>query len=515
MIAEDQADVVAFLGDPRSHGSTDPVEIIRTHISEIFLVGDRAFKMKRAVKLPYVDFSTFTLRQEACQEEVSLNRMTAPGLYLGVRYITREGDGRLAFDGEGPRVEPVVEMVRFAQESLFDRMAVDGALTPDLMTATARAIARFHRSAPVVSSKTGSQNISAVLDINEAGFRTSNVFTSEQVAQICDLFRLRLDTHRDVMDRRAEAGKIRRCHGDLHLRNICFFDDEPRLFDCIEFNPQIAISDVLYDVAFLLMDLWHRGLPDLANLVANRYLDEGQDDDGFCLLPFFMATRAAVRAHVTATQASEAEPASAAKLAEEARSYYRLAIALLDEPSIEFVAIGGLSGSGKTTLAEFLAPHLGAPPGARIIESDRVRKSMHGVSAETRLPPAAYRPEVSKQVYGELAWRAAMILEQGCSVVVDGVFQRQGDRQAIGRAGAPAHVPFLGVWLEADPQLLWQRVAARHAGPSDADIAVLARQLDRQPSEVDWMHLDAARPIEENCAIILGALKTRPIASVQ
>jgi aminoglycoside phosphotransferase family enzyme/predicted kinase len=504
VIIEDQSAVIAFLSAPAAYGLVEPIEVIRTHISEVFLAGGRAYKMKRAVRLPYVDFSTIELRLEACQDEVSLNSLTAPDLYLGIRRITRDSDGRLVLDGAGDLVEVVVEMVRFEQEALFDRMATDGRLTLPLLTATARAIAGFHRSAPVISSGTGSNNMANVLAINEAGFRTSQIFDADEVSRITALFRHRLEEHAQILDRRSEAGRIRRCHGDLHLRNICLFEGKPRLFDCIEFNLQIASTDVLYDLAFLLMDLWHRGDRMRANWVMNRYLDETQEEDGFCLLPFFMATRAAVRAHVTATQASEAEGAAASALAAEARSYYELALSLLQKAPARLVAIGGLSGSGKSSLADALASVVGAAPGARVLESDRIRKALHDVPAETRLPPAAYRPEVSQKVYAEMAWRAAVILGQGGCAVVDAVFERHDERRKVERTADEAGVPFLGAWLEAEPLLLWERVSSRSGGASDANTEVLAQQLERRPRDIDWLHLDAGRAIDENVALLLS-----------
>jgi uncharacterized protein len=280
------------------------------------------------------------------------------------------------------------------------------------MTRTARMIARSHRDAPVVHAGTGAANLTGVLDINRAGFATSHVFRANEVEPLDAAFRTALSRHAITLNQREAAGKVRRCHGDLHLRNICMLEDEPCLFDCIEFNDQIATVDVLYDIAFLLMDLWHRSFPGLANLVVNRYLDETDNEDGFALLPFLMAVRAAVRAHVTATQVEESGDPSG-KLSGAARAYFDLAADLLREHPARLVAIGGLSGSGKTTVAEALAAHVGAPPGARIVESDRIRKALHGVPPETRLPDKAYQPEVSERVYREMAWRAALILAEG------------------------------------------------------------------------------------------------------
>jgi hypothetical protein len=504
MIVEDQQAVQRFLADPATYGAAGPVEAIETHISRIFLVGNRAYKLKRAVKLPYVDFSTPQLRLATCLEEVRMNSSTAPGLYLGVKRITRQPSGALAFDGSGEPVDAVIEMTRFDQAALFDRMAVDGKLTPALMTAVARMVVAFHRQAPVVHASTGSANIAAVLDINEAGFATGSVFSPAEIGDLASRFRAAIARHAALLDRREMEGKVRRCHGDLHLRNICLLDGEPRLFDCIEFNEQIATTDVLYDLAFLLMDLWHRGFRDLANLVVNRYLDEADDEDGFALLPIFMAVRAAVRAHVTATQVAEASARSEGLVAE-ARSYFDLARSLLDPGAPRLIAIGGLSGSGKSTIAEALAPHVGAPPGARIIESDRVRKALHGVSAETRLPATAYQAEVSEHVYAEMARRAGLILAAEGTVVADAVFDRRGDRERIARVADEQTAPFAGIWLQADSETLRRRVAARRSGASDADLEVLSRQLQRAPN-VEWLQVDAGRPAAEVVAEVLRAL---------
>lgn len=502
MLVEDQVAAATLLMDPDVHGIASPVEAIETHISRIFLAGDRVYKMKRSVRLPYVDFSTPTLRLAACEKEVELNSKTAPGLYVGVRHITREPDGKLGFDGTGELIDAVVEMVRFDQANLLDKMAVAGDLTPVLMTAVARMIVQYHRGAPVIHIGSGSSNLAGVLDINEAGFATSGVFGEAEIDAFGKAFRVALDRHSELLDRREVAGKVRRCHGDLHLRNICLFDAEPRLFDCIEFNDRMASIDVLYDLAFLLMDLWHRGFPELANLVMNRYLDEADDEDGFVLLTFFMAVRAAVRAHVTATQVEEGSIDSD-KLIDEARSYFGLARALLQEKPPRLIAIGGLSGSGKTTVAEALAAHVGAPPGARIVESDRIRKAMHGVPAETKLPGKAYRPEVSARVYREMAWRAGLILAEGGAVVADAVFDRPTDRDRIEKAARERGLPFLGVWLEADPVVLWQRVNERKGGSSDATVDILSRQLQRTANQIGWRRVDGERrPVDITTELI-------------
>lgn len=464
MNSDGQTDAISFLTDPATHGVAGPVEAMETHISRIFLVGKRAYKMKRAIRLPYADFTTPELRLATCRKEVELNAETAPELYLGARRLTRKADGTLEFDGAGELIEAVVEMERFEQSALFDRMAADGKLTPELMTETAREILKSHRVAPIVHSGSGAANIEGVLDINRAGFATSQVFSASEVEALDARSRSVLTEKTSLLDARETAGKVRRCHGDLHLRNICL-------------------------------------------LVANCYLDEADDESGFILLPFFMAIRATVRAHVTATQATEGDRADI--LATEARSYFDLASNLLAERPVWLVAIGGLSGSGKTTIAEALAAHVGAPPGARIVESDRVRKVMHGVTPETRLPETAYRPEVSHRVYREMAWRANLNLAAGGSVVADAVFDRMVDRNRIEHVAESHGLPFQGIWLEAAPDLLWRRVERRKGGPSDATVDVLERQLQRGMGATTWRRLNAARPPQDVVFEILSKMESR------
>ncbi|MET3614853.1 aminoglycoside phosphotransferase family enzyme/predicted kinase [Rhizobium aquaticum] len=501
MITDDQKAVTSFLSDASSYGLTGPVEVMETHISRIFLVADRAFKMKRAVELPYVDFSTPALRVAACEKERILNARTTQELYLGVRQIYRSADGQLSFEAPGEVVDAVVEMKRFDQSALFDRMAMEGELTPALMTEVARMVAAFHAGVPA-AAESGAANILGVLDINRAGFATSTVFSDEEQAAIDNLFREWLEIIALHLDRRAEAGKVRLCHGDLHLRNLCLLDAKPRLFDCIDFNDRIATVDVLYDLAFLVMDLWHRGLKDHANLVANRYCDAAGEEEGFALLPFFTALRAAVRAHVTATQAEGA--GGDARLSASARSYYDLAMQTLKQAPPRLIAIGGFSGSGKSTVADGLAAHLGPPPGARLIESDRVRKALNGVSPETRLDASAYSPEMAARVYAEMARRAGTVLTAGASVVADAVHDRAERRAAIEEAAQEASVPFTGIWLDAPADILRARVAARPSGQSDATPDVLEKQLARGGGDLTWQRVDATRPVDAVIEEIVG-----------
>ncbi|SDL69650.1 AAA family ATPase [Aliiruegeria lutimaris] len=502
--ADNQAAVTAFLANPETHGSTEPVEVIETHISKVFLAGDRAFKLKRAVDLPYAHFGTPQLRLETCEKEVALNAPNAPGMYLGVRTITINDMGELSFGGKGSLVDSVVEMVRFDQDALFDPMAVAGKLTAPLLSDLARSIAHIHKAAPVVRASGGADNIAGVLDINRAGFATSHVFSDAEVDAFDAAFRHRLERHAETLDARERSRWVRRCHGDLHLRNICMFKGEPTLFDCIDFNDQIATVDVLYDLAFLLMDLWHRGFRDFANLVANRYFDASGSNWGYEVLPFFMAVRAAVRAHVTATFAEHATE-DQERQQRIAREYFEMGCEILNARPAGVLAICGLSGSGKTTVAAALAPEFGAPPGARIVSSDRTRKATLGFPAENALPEEAYRTEVSDEVYRQVAATTASLATSGASAIAEAVFDRAERRKAL--EIAVAEQSFTGIWLSANPNTLKRRVEDRPKGISAAGLPVLDKQLKYDIGPQDWNEISSEAPLADIVSSILGCTR--------
>jgi len=502
-----QAEVRAFLAGPAGLQALGQpgaaVQTVRTHISWIVLAGDRACKLKRAVRLPYVDFSTPQRRLRACLHELELNRRTAPALYLRVRRITREPGGGLAFDGAGELVDAVLEMVRFDGDLLLDRVARRGGLTPALAEALALRVARFHADAQPTEAD-GAAPLAAVLDLNERAFAQAPAFAPQEAAALNRSLRGALDRLAPLLRRRAAAGRVRHCHGDLHLGNICLVDGEPTLFDCIEFDDALATIDVLYDLAFLLMDLRRLGRAQIANFVFNRYLDETGDTDGLAALPFFMALRAAIRAHVTAQRIAPGPEGE--ETAERAAAYVALGRELLEPAPAGLVAIGGFSGSGKSTVAAAVADRLGPAPGARVLSSDRVRKRMHGVAAQRRLPAAAYRPEVSQAVYEAMAEQAAGVLAQGHAVVMDAVFDREPMRALARQCAARLGLPFAGVWLQAPRPVLAGRIATRRNDPSDATVDVLQSQLARAGDTPAWTPVAADAPADEVARRVLAAL---------
>jgi uncharacterized protein len=486
---DDQRAVIAFLERGESYGRPDAApRRIDTHISIVFLVGDRVYKLKRAVQFSFVDYRDLAARARFCRAEFELNRRTAPALYLGVCAISRDETGALRWGEEGTVLDWVVEMRRFDESDLFDRMARAGRLDAALMRELADAIAAFHDAAEPAPDFGGAASMRALIDDNhrylEAGAPPLPRAAVEDLraSSLAALGRVGAQ-----LDRRRDAGQVRRCHGDLHLRNICLFAGAPTLFDCIEFSDEIACIDVLYDIAFLLMDLEHRGLRPLASAVFNRYLDRAPEEDGLAALPLLLSIRAAIRAKV----ALAAREAGAGTEAGEALAYLDLARALLRPARPRLIAVGGLSGSGKSTLAAALAPDLAPAPGARVIRSDVLRKTLIQVAPETRLPPSAYTAAVNARVYDALRARALATLAAGYSAIVDATFLDAGQRADIAAAAAEAGVPFAGLWLDAPQPVLGNRVDARTGDASDADRAVLTRQLEAESGPIAWPRIDA------------------------
>jgi aminoglycoside phosphotransferase family enzyme/predicted kinase len=511
MAAGDQNAVIDFLSRGASYGRPDETpRRIDTHISIVFLVGDRVFKLKRAVRFSFLDFSDLGARERYCRAELALNRRTAPELYLAVRAITRKPDGGLEWDGAGEALDWVVEMQRFDERDLFDRMATEGRLTPPLMVRLADAIAQFHQEAERVDGFGGAQGIDEVIEDNHANLVAAAPPLDRR--HIDDLRRAQRDALgrvRNLLDKRRADGKVRRCHGDLHLRNICLFKGEPTLFDCIEFGDAFASTDVLYDLAFLLMDLEHRGLRHLANIVFNRYLDRTDEIAGLAALPLFLAVRAAVRAKVAAASlAVHKEKAMA-----DANAYLDLAHSLLRPGSPHLIAIGGLSGTGKSTVALGLASDFAPAPGARVIRSDVLRKTLMQVAPETRLSASAYTPAVNEQVYRRSRAEARAALGAGYTVILDATFIDPKQRNDLVEAARAANVRFTGLWLTAPAAVLEQRVKGRHGDASDADHAVLMRQLAAETGGIDWAAVDASGSPAASLAAARQALQRLTITT--
>ncbi|MFL9827611.1 AAA family ATPase [Rhodoplanes sp. SY1] len=503
-----QVDVLAFLADPATHGGIVPVRI-DTHAASVFLAGDRALKIKRAVRFPFLDFSTLEKRRAACAAELVANRPFAPELYAGVVAITREPDGRLALDGPGTPVEWAVKMRRFDETRTLDRLADAGAITPAIVEPLGPIVAAAHARAPVVAAAPWIAALGAYVEQNADAFAPRpDLFDRAAAAALTARSRAALDRLRPLLEARGHAGLVRRGHGDLHLGNIALIDGRPVPFDALEFDDTVASGDVLYDLAFLLMDFWERDLPWAANRVLDRWLAETgrpADLDALAALPLFLSLRAAIRAKVTAAKPAPPDRAAARDAA--AQKYFRLACGLIDPPPPVLVAVGGLSGTGKSQAARRIARDLLPVPGAVVLRTDVLRKALAGVDEHTPLPAEAYTPEATARVYATLVAEAARVLAAGHSVVADAVFAREGERDAIAAVAATARVGFFGAFLEADLATREARVNGRARDASDADAAVARHQETYELGRLDgWARIDASGTPADTMAALRAAL---------
>ena len=490
----DQSAVFSFLGDADAYGVAGPVKRIDTQNAVVFLAGDDVYKVRRAIRLPFLDFSTLEKRRAACEAEIEVNRENAPRIYLDVAPITRQGE-TLEIGGAGEVVEWATHMHRFDENATLDRIAERDGLTSEFVRRLAHAIRLSHERAPTRDGERATRSLSTYLDQNEAVFAARpDLFDPARAAALAREAREALAAVRPLLLARGERGYVRRCHGDLHLRNIAVVDGEPVLFDAIEFDPDIATGDILYDLAFALMDLWERDLRPAANLLLASYLslsDEPQFS-GLAALPIFMSIRAAIRAKVEAANIAHLTGAEQTREKEAARRYFLFAEAFLKPAPARLVAIGGLSGTGKSALAAALAPEIGRAPGAAVLRSDVERKHLFAVEETTRLPDEAYGAAANRETYARLARKAGLALRAGHSVVIDAVHSHAREREATARLADDLGVAFVGLWLEAPLGLRLRRVGARARDASDADARILAAQTAAPLVETGWSALDAA-----------------------
>lgn len=466
-IPDEQAEVAAFLTELAGRPAR------QTHISAVFIGADTVWKLKKAVRMPFLDFSTLAAREHFLRRELELNRRAAPSLYRDVVPIGRRPDGSLAL-GVAPAVDFVLRMARVPDGDFLDEIAERGALTPDLLDRLGDCVAAYHADSPVVD---GWDLAAGMLRITEGNHRS---------ALAAGLPGDEVTAWRDGMVAAIEARhgwfagrQARRCHGDLHLGNICLWDGKPVPFDALEFDEALATIDPAYDLGFLLMDLDRRVNRAAANRVMNRYTARTADL-AMAGYPVFLSQRAFIRAHVMRSMGRE-----------EWRGYLDAALDYLQPAPPLVLAIGGLQGTGKSTLARALAPDFGAAPGAVIVRSDEIRKRLFGMEPESRLPADAYSNSANTATNRAVRDTVVAVATAGHAVIADTTFLDPRVRADLEAAVRAAGVPFLGVWLQAPLAVLEARVAAREGDASDATVTVLRHAAERDLGPGDWLAVDA------------------------
>jgi len=477
-----QDDLIAAIASGAATGDSQPLRRLDTHMSRVFLAPGRVYKLKRSLRHPFCDMTSLEARRLACEAELAVNQTLAPDLYEAVLPVTRTPEGAVRIDGNGKVVDWVVAMRRFPNGALLRDMADAGHLEAVLIRDAVTAVAGFHAGQAAVSEAGHAVDyrriIAGLRDTEAAG--AAELGMTPASAPLFDALERELARVAPRIEARRRNGWVRRGHGDLHLANICVFQEKITPYDALEFDPALATADVIYDIAFLLMDLRARGLDSLANEAMNHYWNTlDQPEEALALLPFFMALRAAVRMAVSV---------EAGALADAAR-YRSLSRELLHPSKPILLAVGGLSGAGKSTLAASIAPELPGVCGARVLRTDALRRSDAQLGVGERLDPGAYQHQGRARIYRLLAERAREALHAHTSVVADGTFQEDTARAAI--EGVAHDADFLAFWLDVPAQTRIVRVAQRRGDISDATPEIALHQVEPAHLGEAWRRIVA------------------------
>jgi len=482
---------ISALLEPRAYPHpVESCELIETHISWVILTGEFAYKIKKPVNLGFLDFSTLEKRLFYCREELRLNRRLAAGIYLDVVAITGAPEQPVITalpDRKNQIIDYAVKMQQFPQQAQLDRMLLKGELRAEHLDAFARRISDFHQQVDVADETTkygGPEQVCKPVQENFEQIR-DQIDVQKYVLILDELEQWggsEFKILKPIFEQRKQGGFIREGHGDMHLRNLAWINNEPVLFDCIEFNPELRWIDVISDIAFLVMDLQDRQQTQLAQRFLNQYLEHTGDYAGIAVLPYYLFYRAMVRAKVDAIRAGQAGISRDEKVEakKDLAGYLELAQSYTRRATPELIITRGLSASGKTTITQTLLEQL---PAIRI-RSDVERKRLSGLkanqSAKAEVGKGLYTSSVTERTYGKLAELAEKILDAGYSVIVDATFLNNSYIKQFKMIATRKQVPFLILQFSASEQTLEQRIINREQGASDADLAVLEQQLKQR-----------------------------------
>lgn len=510
-------DLLLRLSDPSCFpGSPASVEIRQTHLSVVCLAGPEVYKLKKPVRFSFVDFSTADLRRHFCEEEVRLNRRLCPEVYLGVVPLYQDPDGLWSFRPSPGAVvvDHAVHMRRLPEERLLSNLLEHGSVAPSDVVRLAGIMARFHQASPrdaaTLAAGGPESKIDAILGNFEAiESLADTMFPGPLHPALERHVRREVDGLRPILQRRLEEGRVVDGHGDLHARNI-FLTEPPVIFDCIEFRPQFRCGDVATENAFLVMDLIHRGRPDLAKAYLDAYIEQTGDTGQRALMPALVSYRAMVRAKVGALAASSPDLSAPERAAEarEARRYLQLAAAAAVSSPPWLVVACGLPAAGKSWLLRALSARTGWPR----LATDHIRKELAGVAPESVLGEAFYSPEANERTYQELFRRAREALDHGLCVLLDANFRSRASRAEACKVARAAGARPILIWVRAPEPVTRSRLEARDEEPetsvSDAGTQVYEKLRDsfEAPDEREGMvlvELDGSDDAEANIDRIL------------
>lgn len=460
------------------HPVSEPIQLIQTHVSYVLLTGDYVYKLKKPVNFGFLDYSTLERRKHFCEEEIRMNQRGAAEIYLEVLPITQKGDHYQLSGTEEP-VEYTLKLRQFPQEALFSSLFERGELSEKLMEDLGRVVAKFHEKAPSDDYIRTFGEVDKIRDaIDENYQQTSKYIGGPQTQEHYEETQRFTDTffaeRQELFKSRVQNNWIRECHGDLHLRNICLWNDRILLFDCIEFNEPFRFVDVMFDIAYAVMDMDAGQRPDLGNAYLNTYVEQIGDWEGLQVLPLYLSRQAYVRAKVTSFLLDDSAVPAAQKEAAKATAtkYYQLAWEYTQPGKGQLILMSGLSGSGKSTVARHLARRWKAIH----IRSDAVRKHLGGVPLEEKGGAELYTAEMTQKTYKRLLELGVLLADQGYSVILDAKYDRQALRaEAIAQANVH-QLPLQIFHCTAPTEVLRERLDKRTGDIADATADLLAAQ---------------------------------------
>ncbi|GAB1541757.1 bifunctional aminoglycoside phosphotransferase/ATP-binding protein [Scytonema sp. NUACC21] len=464
------------------HEVTEPIQLIQTHISYVLLTGKYAYKVKKPMNFGFLDYSTLEKRQHFCYEELRLNQRAAAELYLEVFPVTLV-DEEYRLGGTGEPVEYVLKMLQFPEETLLSKMFKQGKLTEELVEELGRVVAQYHATKTVTNDYIRSfgevEQVRAAFDENYeqtekyiGGPQTREQF--EETKRYTDAFFIE---RRELFQNRIQNNQIRECHGDLHLGNICLWQDKLWLFDCIEFNEPFRFVDVMFDIAYAVMDLEAQQRIDLSNAYLNTYLEMTGDWEGLQVLPIYLSRQSYVRAKVTSFLLDDPSvpPEVKEEVTKTAATYYKLAWDYTKPRQGQVILMSGVSGSGKSTTARYLARHLGAIH----IRSDAVRKHLAGIPLSERGGDDVYTAEMTQKTYARLLELGILLATQGYTVILDAKYDRQQFRSQVLAQAQEHQLPIQIIQCTAPLEVLQKRLSERTGDIADATPDLLASQIQQ------------------------------------
>ncbi|MDB9314829.1 AAA family ATPase [Spirulina sp. CS-785/01] len=469
-----------------SHPVQEPIQMVQTHASYVFLTGQYAYKVKKSVDFGFFDYSTLEKRHHFLQEELRLNSVIAPDIYIEVLPIFEAGN-EFSLEGDESPVEYSLKMRQFPQACLLSEMYKKGTLNSDYMRELGEVVAQFHQQAKQSPEIQSYGTINAIKPAFDENYQQTEKYIGEfydmpvqtqqqyqETKQFTDSF---FSTKIDLLQDRKEGNFIRECHGDLHLKNICYWQNKIQLFDRIEFNKAFRFVDVMYDVAFAVMDLDAKDCPALGNVFLNTYLEHTGDWEGVQVLPLYLSRQAYVRAKVTSFLLDDAQvpDSEKQKAAQTAQQYYHLAYSYTQRNPGKLYVMCGISGTGKSVVGGAIAQQTQAIH----IRTDAVRKHLAGIGLKEKGNPDIYRPEMSQATYARLAELGKLLVEQGFTVVLDGKYDRLTWRTPLLEYAQSTGTPVRFVHCTAPMGVLRDRLQTRQGDISDATTDLLTQQQNQ------------------------------------